>query len=187
MDAAVFYEMLVPILITLYHVISQKITTTEIHSVYVYKAWQLKFCHYYAPMQQVILNVTYANVKWQCMLKNNLSLWSSPQVPILQTVLQTQSLDRKLSLHRSTAPSIKPSFRTFHMHYAHMLGGHSDFTVPQHIGVDQWNGYLSESSLQMETVNFFYWNFSAFYEIIIVADYLHHPCCPEYGTSVLWM
>ena len=144
MDAAVFYEMLVPILITLYHVIFQ-ITTTEIHSVYVYKAWQLKFCHYYAPMQQV---------KWQCMLKNNLSLWSSPQVPILQPVLQTQSLDKKLSLHHSTAHSIKPSSRTFHMHHT-TLGGHSDFTVPQHIGVDQWNGYLSESSLQMETVNFF--------------------------------
>jgi hypothetical protein len=40
------------------------------------------------------------------------------------------------------------------MHHT-TLEGHSDFTVPQHIGVDQWNGYLSESSLQMETVNFF--------------------------------
>ena len=35
-------------------------------------------------------------------------------------------------------------------------GRHSDFSVPQHIGVDQWNGYLSESSIEIETVNFSY-------------------------------
>jgi len=41
------------------------------------------------------------------------------------------------------------------MHYKHTLGD-NDFSVSQHIGVDQWNGYLSESSIEMETVNFFY-------------------------------
>jgi hypothetical protein len=111
-------------------------------------------------------------------MKQSTGTYTSASVTAPQSRQKAISPSQYCSFYKAVSHKVSHALHTY-------SGRHSDLSVPQHIGGDQWNGYLSESSTEMETVNFFYRNVSAFYEITIISDYLHHPCCPEYGTSVL--